>query len=275
MGVLNVTPDSFSDGGLYVDADSAERQALKMEAEGADLIDVGAESSRPGAQAVPVLEEIRRLRPILKRLARKVRVPLSVDTHRSETARMALDEGAVLINDIYALRKDPKIARLAARYKAGLVLMHMRGTPRTMQSAPRYRDIWTDVLGFLSSALERALDAGVPRASVLLDPGFGFGKTTAHNLALLGGLDRLEVLGQPVLAGLSRKSFVGNLIGAPVEERLVGSVAAGAAAIARGAHMLRVHDVLAHRQAAAIVDAVFGGHAITVGADTSRGRRAA
>ena len=253
MGVLNVTPDSFSDGGRYLDPALAEERALAMQDEGADILDIGGESSRPGAGAVPAAEEMRRILPVLKRLSKKIKIPVSVDTSKHDVALAALDHGAQIVNDITALG-DRRMGKTLARYGASVVLMHMQGTPRTMQKAPSYRDVAKDVAAFLKEAVRRALDAGLPRSRVMVDPGFGFGKTVEHNLELLARLDVLRVLKQPVLAGLSRKSFLGHVLGIPAQERLTASVAAGAVAIERGAHVLRVHDVTPHRQMVVLVD---------------------
>jgi dihydropteroate synthase len=255
MGVLNVTPDSFSDGGRFFDPGLAETRALRMEEEGAHLIDVGGESSRPGARAVSSREEIRRIRPVLRRLAGKIKIPISIDTTKYDVAAAALDEGATVVNDICALRGNRRLAKLIARRKAAVVLMHMQGTPATMQKNPIYQKPVEDVIRFLRRAVEDALDAGIDRSRMLVDPGFGFGKTMSHNVALLSHLERFAVLKVPVLAGLSRKSFVGGLTGSPgVDSRLPGSLAAAAVAIQKGAHILRVHDVSEHCQVARLVD---------------------
>ncbi len=254
MGVLNVTPDSFSDGGLFRDPGRAAEHALKMQEAGAHIIDVGGESSRPGSRPVSPAEEIKRIRPVLKRLSKKIKIPVSVDTYKVDVARMALEEGALLINDITALRGNKRLARLIARYGAGIVLMHMQGTPGTMQKKPFYRNLLKDVRGTLKKAVDTALDAGIPRSHVAVDPGFGFGKTTEQNLEILSRLEVFLELKCPVLVGLSRKSFIGNILGAPVGDRLYGSLAAAAVAIHRGAHILRVHDVIPHRQLATLVD---------------------
>jgi dihydropteroate synthase len=255
MGVLNVTPDSFSDGGRYLDPARAEIGALRLQDEGAHLIDVGAESSRPGAGALPWREEWGRLRPVLKRLVPKLKIPVSVDTYKPEVAEGALDEGASLVNDITGLRPPGKrLAKVIAHRGASVVLMHMQGTPSTMQKAPRYRNVVREVRASLRRSIESALEAGIPKKHILIDPGFGFGKTIEHNFSLLSHLDEFARLGYPVLVGLSRKSFLGNLLGLPVGERLHVSVSAAMAAIQRGAHVLRVHDVLAHRQAASVAD---------------------
>jgi dihydropteroate synthase len=257
MGVLNVTPDSFSDGGHFLDPGRAVEEALRFEREGAHFIDVGGESSRPGAKPVSAREEIRRILPVLKRLAKQVRVLVSVDTWKAEVAQAALDEGAVLVNDIRALRSGRTLAKYIARYRAGVVLMHMRGTPRTMQKDLRYGDLMKEITRYLKRAAGQALEAGIARNRIVIDPGFGFGKTTGQNLEMLARLEEFSALKLPVLAGLSRKSFIGNVLGVPVGERLHGSLAAAALAIRGGAHILRVHDVKAHRDLAAVVDRVF------------------
>ncbi len=254
MGVLNVTPDSFSDGGRYVDPATAQARALRMESEGAHFIDVGGESTRPGSRPVSWKEEVRRVCPVLKRIVGKVGIPVSIDTYKYEVALAALDEGALLVNDIRALRGNKRLAKAIARYKAGVVLMHMPGEPATMQNKARYRNVVSDVRGYLRTAIDRALDAGIDRSRILVDPGFGFGKTTEHNLKLLNGLAAFGKLKCPMLVGLSRKSFIGNVLGVAVKDRLYGSLAAAAAAIHEGAHVLRVHDVLAHRQLALFLD---------------------
>lgn len=257
MGVLNVTPDSFSDGGLYLDPGLAEAHALRMQLEGAHLVDVGGESTRPGASAVSAREEIRRVAPVLKRLVRSLQIPVSVDTYKEDVALAALDLGASVINDVRALSGGRRLARRIASAGAGVVLMHMQGNPRSMQDAPSYRDVVADVSAFLSRAAKRAVGYGIPADRIVIDPGFGFGKTFEHNLELLMRLDRIVSLGYPVLVGLSRKSMVGRLTGVGEPEgRLAGSLACAAVAIRAGASLLRVHDVEAHRQAAAVLDAV-------------------
>ncbi len=257
MGVLNVTPDSFSDGGRYLSPDRAVAHALKLEREGAHLIDIGGESSRPGSRPISAKQEIKRIQPVLKRLSKKVKIPLSVDTTKYEVAWAALDHGVVLVNDIRGLHGDKRLAKLIARYRAGVVLMHMQGVPQTMQQKPHYRDLLKDISDYLRSAAESALEAGIARNALMVDPGFGFGKTTAQNVEILSRMEYFSKLKLPVLAGLSRKSFLGNLLAIPTAERLYGSLAAAAVAISRGAHFLRVHDVLAHRQLALVVDQTF------------------
>lgn len=263
MGVLNVTPDSFSDGGRYLDPGRAAAAAFRLQAEGAHILDVGGESSRPGSRPVSVREEIRRIRPVLKRVVRAVQIPVSVDTWKYDVAAMALDEGVSIVNDIRALRGNRRLARLIAREKAAVVLMHMRGTPRTMQKNTVYRDLFGEIARSLRQAVDLARSSGIAGESIVLDPGFGFGKSGGQNLSLLANFDYFSRLRLPLLAGLSRKSFIGALLGpldasgrpAPPEERLYGSLAAAAAAVSRGAHILRAHEVLPHRQLAVIMDA--------------------
>lgn len=257
MGILNVTPDSFSDGGRFDDPGRAEARAYEIEREGAHILDIGAESTRPGARPVSAREEIRRLKPVFSRLSKKIKIPLSIDTMKDDVARFALDEGAKIVNDVSALRAGGKeLAKRVARSRAGLVLMHMRGTPLTMQKNTRSRDLFGQMRRELEQAVNLALEAGVSRSSVLIDPGFGFGKSPEQNWQLLAGLHRFAALGFPVLVGISRKSFIGHVTGAPVNERLFGSLAAAALAVERGAHIVRAHDVAAHVQMARTVDRV-------------------
>jgi dihydropteroate synthase len=243
MGILNVTPDSFFNGGRFGREEEAVAHGLRLVAEGADLIDVGGESTRPGAEPVPVEEEIGRVVPVIRLLRKKVGVPISVDTTKAEVAEAALSAGADIVNDISALRFDPKMPRVVAKAGAGLVLMHMQGTPRDMQASPHYQDVVREVREFLAERVEAAVDAGIDRAQIAVDPGIGFGKTTEHNLWLLRRLTEFSELGQPILVGPSRKSFIGQILNLPVEERLEGTLAACAVAVARGADIVRVHDV--------------------------------
>jgi dihydropteroate synthase len=249
MGVLNVTPDSFSDGGKYLDADRAVDHALAMEAAGADVIDVGGESSRPiGAVEIPVEVELARVTPVLERLGKRLRVPISIDTRRAEVARVALESGAAIINDITALDHDPEMAPLAARTKCAVVLMHMRGGPSNHIKFAHYRDVVREVVEQLDARARFAAGAGVARSRIIVDPGLGFAKTTQHNLKLLAALPDLRALGYPVLVGASRKTFVSRLSGAVAtgadgRELEFGTAAANALAIAAGASIVRVHDV--------------------------------
>jgi len=259
MGILNVTPDSFSDGGLHEDADSAVESALRMVEEGADIIDVGGESTRPGAPEVPADEEICRVATVIESLRAKSRVPISIDTRKAKVARAALDAGADIVNDVSALRDDPALGPLCAERECPVVLMHMKGTPRTMQADPRYDDVVDEVRNFLGEAVARAEAAGVARERTIVDPGIGFGKTVAHNLELVSRLDELGETGRPVLLGASRKSFIGKVldIDSPAE-RLEGTLAVTALGVARGARIVRVHDVEANVRVARMAEAVLG-----------------
>lgn len=254
MGVLNVTPDSFSDGSLFDKPSEALKCALRLEREGAHILDVGGESTRPGARPVSAREEIRRVKPVLRRLVKKIRIPVSIDTTKTDVAWAALDEGASLVNDVTALGEGRRMGKLIARYRAGVILMHMRGKPQTMQRLTSYKNLIQDIFNFLKKSISRSLDAGIPPTHIALDPGFGFGKTTEQNVEILGRLSEFSKLRYPMVVGLSRKSFIGNILEAPVSDRLYGSLGAAAVAIAQGAHILRVHDVLPHRHLAQIID---------------------
>jgi dihydropteroate synthase len=243
MGIINVTPDSFSDGGLAGTVGGAVAYALHLVAEGADLLDLGGESSRPGAEPVALDEELRRVIPVVEALAPRVAVPISVDTTKAEVARQALRAGASIINDIRGLDGDPDLSHLVAEAGAGVVLMHMAGTPQTMQVDPRYDDVVREVRDDLARRIERAEASGIPRERIAIDPGIGFGKTFEHNLELLRNLDRFANLGCALLVGTSRKGFLGTLTGRPVGERATASVVSSLAAVARGANVVRVHDV--------------------------------
>jgi dihydropteroate synthase len=243
MGVVNVTPDSFSDGGLYLDADAAVEHGLALAAEGAAILDVGGESTRPGAEPVDAAEEAQRVVPVVERLAAGGR-RVSIDTTKLEVARAALDAGATIVNDVAAFRFAPELAGLVADRGAGCVLMHMLGEPRTMQLDPRYDDVVSDVRAFLEERLAFAVDEGVPEERIWLDPGIGFGKSLEHNLELLRRLDEIVAIGRPVVIGTSRKSFLGKLAGGRSEtERLPGTIATNVLAMERGASVFRVHDV--------------------------------
>lgn len=254
MGIVNVTPDSFSDGGCWGDAQAAIEHGLKLLADGADILDVGGESTRPGAVAVPVAEEIRRVLPVIEALASHGCV-VSIDTMKPEVMRAALEAGATMINDVTALRTPGALETVAAS-DAAVCLMHMQGMPRRMQQAPGYVDVVAEVIGFLQARIEICETAGIGRERLVIDPGFGFGKTLAHNLALLRHLGRLIETGVPVMAGLSRKSMLGTLTGRDVDQREYAGVAAHLAAVARGARLVRVHDVAAMRDALAVWTAV-------------------
>jgi len=249
MGVVNVTPDSFSDGGLYLDPDDAIRQALRMVAEGAGIIDVGGESTRPGAEPVDTTEELERIIPVVEALVAEIGLPISVDTSKPGVMEAAIAAGASMINDVMALQEPGAIGAVAGSSVA-ICLMHMQGRPRTMQAAPRYADVVQDVHHFLVERLRACEIEGIDRSRLVIDPGFGFGKTLEHNLDLLAALAEFSRDGLPVLAGLSRKSMIGQLTGRPAGERLAGSVVLAAMAVERGASIVRAHDV------AATVDAV-------------------
>jgi dihydropteroate synthase len=257
MGILNVTPDSFADGGRYVDPSGAVEAASRMIGEGADLIDVGGESTRPGATPVDAEVEIGRVVPVIEAIRARSTARLSIDTSKAEVARVALDAGADMVNDVSALG-DPAMLPLLRERRVPAVLMHMRGTPRTMQADTRYRDVVGEVVAFLASAIERTVEAGIPDGKILVDPGLGFGKSAAGSLALLRRLSALARLGRPILIGASRKSFLGAALDLPVEERLEASLAVAALAAAQGAHVVRVHDVRATVRAVRMVDAVRG-----------------
>lgn len=256
MGILNVTPDSFSDGGAHSDLDRAVSHALQMEADGADIIDVGGESTRPGSTPIGDAEERRRVEPVIRALAGRLRIPISIDTTRAETARAAMDAGASIINDVSGLRFDPAIADVAAECGAGLVLMHMRGSPATMQKLPPVGDIIEDVKAVLLEAVSVAIERGVDPDRIILDPGIGFGKTVAQNVELVACLDRVAALDRPVLVGTSRKSFLGALTGRETVDRLHATTASVAASVLGGAHIVRVHDVAPAVDAARVADAI-------------------
>ena len=257
MGVVNVTPDSFSDGGLFLDPERAIAHGRELVAEGADVLEVGGESTRPGAEAVDVEEERRRVVPVIKGLTGG-EVPVSIDTSKSGVAEAALDAGAEIVNDVTAFRADPELAALCADRGCEAVLMHMLGTPRTMQENPGYDDIVDDVKDFLAERIEFATSEGIAEERIWVDPGIGFGKTVEHNLELLRRLGELRELARPLVVGTSRKSFIGKLTGAPVDQRLGGTIASCVLAYANGAEMLRVHDIGPVREAlttaAAILD---------------------
>jgi dihydropteroate synthase len=256
MGVLNVTPDSFSDGGQFLDADAAVEHGLRLTAEGADILDVGGESTRPGADPVSEDEELRRVVPVIERLASDGRARLSIDTTKVAVARAALDAGASLVNDVSAFRFDPGMAALVAEAGVGCCLMHMLGEPRTMQEDPRYDDVVSEVKAFLEERLAFAVSEGVDEECVWLDPGIGFGKTVEHNLELLRRLDEIVAIGRPVVVGTSRKSFLGKLAGGRDEgERLPGTIATNVLALERGASVFRVHDVAQNADALAVAAA--------------------
>jgi dihydropteroate synthase len=261
MGVLNVTPDSFSDGGLFLDPEAAVARAIAMEAAGADIIDIGGESTRPGSSGISADEELRRIIPVIERLRGKIGIPISVDTSKSEVAEAAAAAGAEIVNDVTALRKDLRIAEVARRRKLPLTLMHMRGEPATMQKKPFARDVLRDVTQGLRQAVATARQAGVANSQIILDPGIGFGKSYAQNCELLARLPELARLGFPILVGTSRKSFIGGALKSASRtpsgnERIWGTAATVAASILQGAHIVRVHDVAEMAQVAQVSDAI-------------------
>ncbi|MFH1355470.1 MAG: dihydropteroate synthase [Candidatus Omnitrophota bacterium] len=257
MGVLNLTPDSFSGDGLNPSngIEPVINYALKMVRDGADIIDIGGESSRPGARPVSLKDELSRTIPAIKALVKKIKVPISIDTYKPEVANSALDSGALMVNDISGLRA-PKMARIIARHKAGVVIMHMQGRPRTMQKNPTYFSLIEEIIDYLSVALKKAQDSGIEREKIIIDPGIGFGKTPEHNFEILKRLRELKVLGKPILAGTSRKSFIGKLLKARVQERIFGSVSSSVLAVKNGAHIVRVHDVKETEQSLKILNEV-------------------
>ncbi len=256
MGVVNVTTDSFYTGSRYPDVDAATSTALRLAEAGADILDIGGESTRPGAPPVSIQEELDRVLPVLDNLRTQTDRMLSVDTRKAEVAESALANGADIVNDVTALGGDPRMAEVAARAGAGVVLMHMQGTPETMQSEPRYGDVAAEVKASLSEAVARAERAGIASDAIVVDPGIGFGKTLSHNLTLLNELDTLAELGKPILVGTSRKGFIGKLLSSEAEARIFGTAASVAAAILRGASIVRVHDVSEMRDVATVADAI-------------------
>jgi dihydropteroate synthase len=256
MGVVNVTPDSFSDGGLYLDAEAAVAHGRELAEQGAEILDVGGESTRPGAEEVSAGEELARVEPVVRGLAGVATV--SIDTSKAAVAEAALDAGATIVNDVTALGHDPEVGALCADRGAGLVLMHMQGEPRTMQEDPSYDDVVDDVKAFLAERIEVAIDAGVAEESIWLDPGIGFGKNLDHNLALLRRLGELRELGRPLVVGTSRKSFIGKIDGSTVDDRIGGTIASSLLAAVEGADVLRVHDVAEAAQATRVASAILG-----------------
>jgi len=257
MGVLNVTPDSFSDGGLYFDAGAAVARALEIESAGADILDIGGESTRPGAAGISAEEELARILPVLNKLRGQLAIPISIDTSKATVAEAAAEAGAEIINDVTALRADPRIAEVARRRKLPLILMHMRGTPRTMQQKPFARDVVRDVTDALKKAAATARRAGITKSQIILDPGFGFGKSYDQNFELLARLPELARLGYPLLVGTSRKSFLGRALGGASEsDRIWGTTATVAASILQDAHIVRVHDVAEMAQVARVTDVI-------------------
>jgi dihydropteroate synthase len=262
MGVLNITPDSFSDGGAYLDSEAAIARALQLERDGADLLDIGGESTRPGSVSISSQEEIRRIVPVIEVLRSKLRIPMSVDTRKADVAAAALAAGVEIVNDVSGLRTDPRLGEVARRAHAPMILMHMRGTPQTMQKGPFARDVIRNVMSGLRDSIARARKAGLAKSKLLLDPGIGFGKTHEQNFEILGRLSEFARLGCPIVIGTSRKSFLGKALArpgdepAPADERLLGTAATVAASILGGAHIVRVHDVAEMAGVIRIVNAI-------------------
>ena len=256
MGVLNITPDSFSDGGKYLDKEKAVQRAMEMARGGADIIDIGGESSRPGAVSISAAEEIERVIPVVEALIGKIEVPISVDTRKSEVAKEALSKGASFINDITALRADGDMAKVIADFDAGCILMHMKGDPENMQDAPHYDDVIGEISAYLAESIKLAEDSGIDPGKIIIDPGIGFGKTLEHNLLILKNLEKFKSFNKPILVGTSRKSFIGKLTGKEADERIFGTAASIAAAILNGADIVRVHDVPQMREVSTIADSV-------------------
>lgn len=257
MGILNITPDSFSDGGRHFDPEKAVARALQMVEDGADIIDIGGESTRPGSAPVSLEEELRRTIPIIRALIRQLPVPLSIDTYKAGVAQQALEAGAAIVNDISGLRFDPAMPGIIAAYKVPVVIMHIKGTPRDMQLNPVYTALIPEIIAYLRESISIAMRAGIPEEMLILDPGLGFGKTFEHNLQILNRLAEFSALGKPLLLGPSRKAFIGRILdNAPSSERLEGTAAAVTASILNGAHIVRVHDVKEMARVARVADAI-------------------
>ena len=256
MGVLNVTPDSFFDGGKYFDPDRAFERALEIEQEGADLIDIGGESTRPGSDPVEISEEMRRVIPLIEKLKGKISIPISIDTKKSEVAEAALQAGASIVNDVSAFRADPEMISVVAKYNVPVVIMHMKGTPKTMQNNPTYEDIIGEIYRYLDETIQMAVERGISKNKIIIDPGIGFGKKWEDNFVILGCLKEFQNLMCPILVGVSRKSFIGWALDLPEEKRLMGTAGAVAASVMNGANIVRVHDVKEIVQVVRIVDRI-------------------
>ena len=261
MGIVNVTPDSFSDGGLYLDSEKAIDHALRLLDEGADIIDIGGESTRPGALSVPLKEEIRRVIPVIDALAREIKVPISVDTSKLEVARCALDAGASIVNNIRGTQISTGFLKMVRDYKAAIVIMHMRGTPATMQAHTHYENVINEVIEEIQISVEKCLAIGIKKDRIIVDPGIGFAKTVDQNLMLIDHLNRLNVTRCPILLGTSRKSFIGEILQNDAAQRLMGTAATVTAGVMRGAHIVRVHDVKAIKETLRMTDAILNAHA--------------
>jgi len=260
MGILNVTPDSFSDGGIYFDKARAVERAFRMAEEGADIIDIGGQSTRPGSEPVPVEEELKRTIPVIEALKGRLGIPVSIDTYRAEVAKRAVEAGADMINDISGLMFDPEMAHAVAKAGVPVVIMHIKGTPKDMQANPVYEALIPEVMDYLREGIRLAVSAGVKEDMIVVDPGIGFGKTFEHNLEILNRLGDFTLLGKPILVGVSRKAFIGKILGdAPPSERLEGTLAAVSIAVLNGANIVRVHDVREVSKAVKVADAVING----------------
>lgn len=256
MGILNVTPDSFSDGGRYFDKSIAIRRAHEMVEEGADIIDIGGESTRPGSEPVTLEEEISRTIPVIEVLAKNIKIPISIDTYKAEVAKMALDAGASIVNDISGLRFDPEMPKVVSQYKVPVVIMHIKGMPKNMQVNPQYEALIPEIMDYLRESIRLAMKSGIAEDKIIIDPGIGFGKTFEHNLEIIKNLHEFTLLEKPLLVGVSRKAFIGKILGdAPASERLEGTAAAVAISISNGANIIRVHDVKEMKKVALVADA--------------------
>ena len=256
MGIINVTPDSFSDGGKYANVEAAVMRAKQMVSDGADIIDIGGESSRPGAEPITANEECRRVIPVVQALAEQFQIPISVDTYKAKVAREALSAGACVINDITALHGDPNMCQIIADAQAGVILMHMQGLPATMQKAPTYQNVVAEVHAWLTEVASQAVDRGIDSSRIMIDPGIGFGKTFDHNLEILRHLMQFRGIGYPMLVGVSRKKFIGRILDLPVHQREEGTAATVAWSIINGANVVRVHDVAKMKQVAQVIDTI-------------------
>lgn len=260
MGILNVTPDSFSDGGQYFDRGLAIKRAHEMVEEGADIIDIGGESTRPGSEPVTLQEEIARTIPVIEEISKKIKVPVSIDTYKAEVAKRALDAGASIVNDISGLRFDPEMPKVVSQYKVPVVIMHIKGTPKNMQANPQYEALIPEIMDYLRKSIRLAVESGIAEDKIIIDPGIGFGKTFDHNLEIIKNLHEFTLLEKPLLVGVSRKAFIGKILGdAPASERLEGTAAAVAISILNGANIVRVHDVKEIKRVADVADAVKSG----------------
>jgi dihydropteroate synthase len=257
MGILNVTQDSFSDGGLYFDKSEAIKRAAQMVEDGADIIDIGGESTRPGSEPITIEEELRRTIPVIEVLSKEVNVPISIDTYKSEVVKKALDSGASMVNDISGLRFDPEMPKVVSAYKVPVVIMHIKGTPKDMQQNPVYEALIPEITDYLRDCIRLAIESGVSEDKIIIDPGIGFGKTFNHNLEIINNLHEFTLLEKPILIGLSRKAFIGKILrDAPVTDRLEGTAAAVAISIMNGANIVRVHDVKEMVKVAKVADAI-------------------